>query len=607
MTIQEIRQKYPMYNDMSDKDLADRLHAKYYSDLPKADVYKKVGLFPSGVSEEEYAKITKPGHPADILQNIAVGLGKAGQNVAHFLGSPAEEVDIQAQLGPKNPNELVQGIAQYAPFAAASGPGLLGQALGGAAFGATQAPEGERMGEAGKGALINALTHGAFKGLEQLRPSNLLRGNLTPEQLQANVAAAEGTPTGLGSVVESPMLQRTLENILPKVPFSGANKKLLEAGAATREQGKDILGGMIGVADPENVTNELAETLMKQFKAHQSEKTALYDNVDKLASKIKFEVNPAEFSAKAKDYAEAIADIGLLKYEPEAKRIFKKLEDYRNGSGSPITLQEANILKGKLGEYAKSSKASPQPSDRHLAKVYGELASSLKSDINSSIDSSGNETLKEAYKKAEQNYAKNFSPFLDKEIYKFIGGQADPDSIVQAFLKSSRSRAVDPSNKISKLTNKLPEQQQNQLSYSYFSRALDKEGNLNPGKLNTLINDLGPKQFKVLVKNPEVRKALTDYQKLYSMNKQAVNAMENPLTGQRSLDVIPALLSGGLLGAFPGAIAGLLPPVLLARGATSALTSPAIRENLVRAMIANKPIQWPVAQSQSVLQSLFNQ
>ena len=35
ITIQEVRQKYPQYSDLSDKQLVDALHSKYYSDIPK--------------------------------------------------------------------------------------------------------------------------------------------------------------------------------------------------------------------------------------------------------------------------------------------------------------------------------------------------------------------------------------------------------------------------------------------------------------------------------------------------------------------------------------------------------------------------------------------
>jgi hypothetical protein len=44
MNIQEIRQKYPQYKDLSDEQLANGLRKKYYSDLPKEDFFNRIGL-----------------------------------------------------------------------------------------------------------------------------------------------------------------------------------------------------------------------------------------------------------------------------------------------------------------------------------------------------------------------------------------------------------------------------------------------------------------------------------------------------------------------------------------------------------------------------------
>ena len=46
MNIAEIRKKYPQYNDLSDQQLADGMHAKYYSDIPKDQFYEKIGVSP---------------------------------------------------------------------------------------------------------------------------------------------------------------------------------------------------------------------------------------------------------------------------------------------------------------------------------------------------------------------------------------------------------------------------------------------------------------------------------------------------------------------------------------------------------------------------------
>lgn len=45
-TIAEIRQQYPQYNDMSDQQLADKLYAAHYSDMPRQQFDEKVGLAP---------------------------------------------------------------------------------------------------------------------------------------------------------------------------------------------------------------------------------------------------------------------------------------------------------------------------------------------------------------------------------------------------------------------------------------------------------------------------------------------------------------------------------------------------------------------------------
>ncbi len=43
-TIKEVRTQYPQYDDMSDRQLADALHSKFYSDMPHADFDAKIGM-----------------------------------------------------------------------------------------------------------------------------------------------------------------------------------------------------------------------------------------------------------------------------------------------------------------------------------------------------------------------------------------------------------------------------------------------------------------------------------------------------------------------------------------------------------------------------------
>jgi len=46
-TLADFRRKYPQYDDMGDAELAEALHQKYYSDLPKEDVFKRLAVRPT--------------------------------------------------------------------------------------------------------------------------------------------------------------------------------------------------------------------------------------------------------------------------------------------------------------------------------------------------------------------------------------------------------------------------------------------------------------------------------------------------------------------------------------------------------------------------------
>ena len=52
-TIAEIRQQYPQYSDMTDMQLADAFHSKFYSDIPKDTFYTQLGMKTTPVSNME--------------------------------------------------------------------------------------------------------------------------------------------------------------------------------------------------------------------------------------------------------------------------------------------------------------------------------------------------------------------------------------------------------------------------------------------------------------------------------------------------------------------------------------------------------------------------
>lgn len=104
MTLKDIRQKYPDYDDMSDEQLADAIHQKHYSDLPKEKVYEKLGLG-EGNSKPLELELTKSAEPKEttgwrgLAGDTIKMLGHSLKNGVGFLSrAPANLKEIGSEL-----------------------------------------------------------------------------------------------------------------------------------------------------------------------------------------------------------------------------------------------------------------------------------------------------------------------------------------------------------------------------------------------------------------------------------------------------------------------------------------------------------------------------
>jgi hypothetical protein len=101
VNIQEIRSKYPEYNDMSDTQLASALHKKYYADIPFDDFSGRVGL-----NQKEFTgQIPQDTSVADFDINAATGDKPAG-----FVPPPAQgSANLNEALFGKPGSKLMPG------------------------------------------------------------------------------------------------------------------------------------------------------------------------------------------------------------------------------------------------------------------------------------------------------------------------------------------------------------------------------------------------------------------------------------------------------------------------------------------------------------------
>lgn len=88
-TIQDVRAKFPQYNDLSDTELGDALHRKFYSDMPREVFNERVGL--NAAPKQDPATLRNPGDDQggfgadNVVRSLARGvpvLGGAMDNIA---------------------------------------------------------------------------------------------------------------------------------------------------------------------------------------------------------------------------------------------------------------------------------------------------------------------------------------------------------------------------------------------------------------------------------------------------------------------------------------------------------------------------------------------
>lgn len=187
-TIDEIRQQYPDYSDLSDGQLADALHRKFYNDVPRAEFDAKIGLSTAADTAADFAKsggiglvkgamglataprgmvdlaihggtwLADKALPAsvsrDTIKNVGEGISQAAGKLP-MIGPRYSDVagTLESATGPLYepktvPGQYAQTVGEFLPGAAVGGGGMLGNAL---RYGVAPALVSEAAGQATKG------------------------------------------------------------------------------------------------------------------------------------------------------------------------------------------------------------------------------------------------------------------------------------------------------------------------------------------------------------------------------------------------------------------------------------------------------------------------
>jgi len=333
ITIQEVRQKYPQYEDLSDKQLVDSLHSKYYSDIPINQFYAQVGLTktkPTELTEKEKAidKLKSftsgaykglsyiPGFAGDIEQlglEILPKMGSFGEILTTpiselITGKPAEVKPIfptSAQIREKAEEFVpsLEAVGEYQPktrfgeylqtipeFAA---PGLLGKtkqarrfglglgAASGSVYETVESATGSPLTATGVTLPFSILTASLFGPTTAARLSEKAFKGIDEKEIQEaikleNIAKTEGIKLLPGETIDNKLVNQLTQDVLksekgaPYIYESIKGRPLDAKNLAERQAGK--------IADmPESqrkVLESIQKTAASSIKSAESKRSA---------------------------------------------------------------------------------------------------------------------------------------------------------------------------------------------------------------------------------------------------------------------------------------------------------------------------------------------
>jgi hypothetical protein len=337
-TLAEFRAQYPQYDSVPDLALADSLHEKFYSKIPKIEFYKTIGLGSAATIPGAENVITGKAAPEVSLRDrimgvietpLALGATLAGGAIAPFVGIAGTLASGKygTQEGIRAGEEAMKAV-QYQPRTQTAR-----EALG--AVGEFLQPVTSALPPTlgATGSTINALAPAVATQANVLaRP--IARQVAAPVQnALANVMTREQPVmpgVGAASTSEDLMRQERLQRLgIPAT--AGERTKNLAQQQFEAEVGRGVVTGI-----SEDAKTTLAEQ-MRAFKANQQK--AIVQNFERMTNEIGAEVaDPTQMRAVGKIVDKALNDEYTKKYNA-----YKALYEKADNAGE--TLQQVPYQK----------------------------------------------------------------------------------------------------------------------------------------------------------------------------------------------------------------------------------------------------------------------
>lgn len=321
-TLAEFRAQYPQYDAVPDVKLADSLHQKFYSQIPKMDFYKTIGLDASAMIPGNEKTITLPQQPKEVSMRdrimgvieapLALGATLGGAAIAPIVGVVGSLTSGKygTQAGVQAGQDAIKAV-QYQPRTQTAQ-----QALG--AVGEFLQPITAALPPTlgATGATLNALAGPAMQQVESVTRQataparNALTNVMTREQPQMQ-------GMGAASTAEQAMREERLARFGIPATAGERTKNLAQQQFESEAQ----RGVLTGISD--EAKTKLSEQ-MRGFEANK--KQAIVNNFERMTSEVGAEVaDPTQMRQVGKIVDKALNDEYTRKYNTY-KELYNKAD-----------------------------------------------------------------------------------------------------------------------------------------------------------------------------------------------------------------------------------------------------------------------------------------
>lgn len=478
-----------------------------------------------------------PTNPADVMQNTNNPLTDFGKSlkqsnpIAYGAGSFIGQALPLVAGGP----EL--GLTDLAaPYATSLARNAAAATANNFAFNPSD-PVGNITGGVVGGALGASIPYGINAAAKYIKSA------IDPEIQQASDYL--GANLGMGELTQDPNLMKFSQNVLTKIPFSGAAQKYGDIANNLQGHIEDVLGNMSQGKSLDDIPKLLQSKLQDTYNDVSDQKDALYNKFGDYSRKNDISGNVDDFLSQAEN---------IKNNNPE---MYKQIQPIVDSIKQPINaatgmrlgadMGDLSLAAGKLNQVTRNYYKSPDPFVRSQGNDVDSLRDTLIQNMSDSAQKSGDPQAINLFNDAQSNYGQNYAPFLDKDVSQFLsqGKNADnPDAIVQKFLQPGQ---YGKPTMLNKFLSKLPDDQQKQVGYYFLSRNLARDPAGNPiADINKVTNNYGqlanlPQASKDALFSPSNQATLSAVSKVRST---LPNLTANPVTGARAADLAPAIGAG---------------------------------------------------------------